>query len=157
MREFGLCPVDRSPLCFRCYDNAKGRSNHKGHCHYRPARPSRESIMSKFVRDRRGTVMSPQPASTLAEYPMSKTHPALWEYLTLSSWEDGSPRQTATLSIFWGPNGLQAALNDRDASMVAFVTGDDPTALLASLEHGLQHDALDWRQSYQGKGQKRKK
>ena len=88
---------------------------------------------------------------------MAKTHPALWEYLTLDAWEDGSARQTSTLSVFWGTNGLQAALNDRDAGLVAFASGDSLDVLLQALEHGLQSDSLDWRQSFQTKGAKRKK
>lgn len=88
---------------------------------------------------------------------MAKSHPALWEYLTLDQWEDGSHRQTSTLSVFWGSNGLQAALNDREAGLVAFASGDSLDVLLAALEHGLQTDSLDWRASFQAKGQKKKK
>jgi len=113
--------------------------------------------MAQFLRNRPGAITSPQPGSRVAEYPMAATHPALWEYLTLDQWEDGSSRQTSTLSVFFGSNGLQAALNDRDGGRVAFASGDSLERLLEALEHGLQSDSLDWRKSFQASGQKKRK
>ena len=113
--------------------------------------------MAQFVRFRSGPIASPQPNSKTADYPMSRTHPALWEHLTLDAWEDGESRITSTLSVFWGSNGLQAALNDRDGQKVAFASGDSLEALLEALEHGLQHESLDWRASLQAKNQKKRR
>jgi hypothetical protein len=76
---------------------------------------------------------------------MATTSPAVWSYLTMSTWEDGSLRETSTISIFQGQSSLQAALNDRDASRVAFVSAESVEGLLAALEAGLQGDSLDWR------------
>lgn len=88
---------------------------------------------------------------------MLLTHPALWEYLTMQTWEDGTPRETATVSIFVGSGGLQAALNDRDVGRVAFVTGTSLAGLLDALETGLQNESLDWRVSRSGPAQKKRK
>jgi len=151
------CGTDRLGFCALCYANVRGRSSHAGHALFRPSRRAQEDAMAQFLRNKPGAIVSPQPGNRTAEYPMAASHPALWEYLTLDAWEDGSPRQTSTLSVFWGTNGLQSALNDRDGGRVAFASGDSLEALLAALEHGLQSDSLDWRKAYQGSGQKRRK
>jgi hypothetical protein len=85
------------------------------------------------------------PSDFLAHYP------TLFEFLTLATWEDGAPRDTPTLTLFQGEVGLQAALNDKDSGMVAFVTGRSFTALLGLLEEGLVDGSLQWRPSRNGR------
>jgi hypothetical protein len=88
---------------------------------------------------------------------LSDLYPALWEFLTVMSWEDGTARAPGSLSVFFGGYGLQAALNDKDGGLVAFVSGDTLTALLEALDQGIANDALDWRRSVQTNGRNRGK
>ena len=78
----------------------------------------------------------------------------LFEFLCAEEYEDGSPRVPGTLTVFREGNMLKGCLNDRDQSLVAFVSASSFTGLLEALDAGLQADDLDWRVSGQ-KGKKR--
>lgn len=101
--------------------------------------------MSEYVRRRAGGtngVAAPQldPGSVLA-----KQYPALWEFLTLSTWEGGDPRQPGSITVFLGSSGLQACVSDKDGGLVAFVTGRSLEAILLAVDAGIADDSLDWR------------
>lgn len=85
-----------------------------------------------------------------------KAYPLLWEYLSSAKYEDGSPRRLPTVTVFLGPEGLQASLNDRDQGLVAFVTAGSVEGLWKALEAGLAADSLDWRLSAGGTWKKKK-
>lgn len=87
----------------------------------------------------------------------AKANPLLWEFLSLAVYEDGSERRLPTITIFLGPDGLQACLNDRDQGIAAFVTAASLEALWAALEAGLKADNLDWRRSSTAPQKKSKK
>lgn len=86
-----------------------------------------------------------------------KSYPTLWEFLSLDKYDDGSPRRLPTITLFLGPDGLQACLNDRDQSLAAFVTSVSLDGLWQALEKGLKEDSLDWRRSQQGYSKKSRK
>ncbi len=86
---------------------------------------------------------TPPPASTDGWF--GTRCPALLEYLLQDHYENGDKRETSTITVFSGPQGLQACLNDRDGGRVAFVTGGTVEAILEALEAGLQMGDLDWR------------
>lgn len=71
--------------------------------------------------------------------------PALWEYLTLTAWDDGSPRDPATLLIFVDSGVLKCCLSDKANSRVAFLSASTLEQLLSGLEDGLVRSTLDWR------------
>jgi len=75
-----------------------------------------------------------------------KRWPCLWEYLTLTSYPDGGgDRQTATLTVFWGSQGLTATLNDRDNARACFATAPTFVGLLDALEGVASHPDTVWR------------
>lgn len=82
-------------------------------------------------------------------------YPSLMEFLAEDRYEDGSPRRTATLTIFTDAGGIKASINDRDNDGVAFVTSESIAALLVVIEGKLQASSLEWKYS-QGRGPKRK-
>lgn len=85
---------------------------------------------------------------------IQRHHPALWEFLSLSSWEDGSPRQTGTVLLVVDAGMVKAWLNDRDGQRAAWASGDSLGGVLERLEVGLTKDTLEWRAS-QPKSRKR--
>lgn len=106
--------------------------------------------MSSFLRRR-------EPSSTsgdLLRPPLSgewgKVYPALVEFLSATAWDDGTNRAPGTLTVFTDGAAWKCCLADKDQGMVCFVTGPTPGDLFDSLEHGLVHDALDWRTQRQG-------
>ena len=92
----------------------------------------------------------PVPGDFMSQFP------CLLEFLTARQWDEGEPRETGTLTLFQGQDGLQAALNDKDSGLVAFVTGRSFTGLLACLESGLGEGSLSWRQSRGQRSQKKR-
>jgi len=82
-------------------------------------------------------------------------YPTLMEYLTASSYEDGSARRPATLTVFCDQGQVKASVNDRDLDRVAFCTAETIEGLLVLLEDKLKTSSIEWRPS-QGKPQRRK-
>lgn len=144
------CPSD----CAMCIAARQGRSCYKGHWGYRrPSHPQGESLeMALRRRDQgierngaTGAVMTCELAGRLEH---------LFEFLCAETYEDGSARIPGTLTVFREGSMLKGCLNDRDQSLVAFVSASSFTGLLEALDAGLQADDLDWRVSGQ-KGKKR--
>jgi hypothetical protein len=152
-----FCPVTFAKWCPWCYEGLTGRASHSGHQGKGGRRAPREIDMASFVRPSGSSGASEADGVSAAAQEFGVEYPALWEHLSLRSWDDGSPRETSTLSVFLGAQGLQAALNDRDGGRVAFVTAVSLQGLLGALEAGIRSDTLDWRRSYQaGKGKRKK-
>lgn len=93
------------------------------------------------------------PEGTFPDKDVAKKFPRLAEYLAATLYDDGTRRETSTLSIFVEDGRLKVALNDRDEESSAYVTGDTLAGLLGALEEGLGDDSLDWRA---WKGRKKK-
>lgn len=83
-----------------------------------------------------------------------RTCPLTLEQLTATTYDDGSRRQTATLSIFVDEGQLKLALHDRTESRSIFLTGDTLTGLLDALEMELEDPLPDWRSWKTRKSQK---
>jgi hypothetical protein len=75
-----------------------------------------------------------------------KSYPTLCEFLTLSQWEDGSPRVPGTAVLCPESGAWKLCLRDRDGGNFCFVSGKTPTDLLEAVERGLTgKSTLDWR------------
>lgn len=74
-------------------------------------------------------------------------YPLIYEFLSATTYSDGSKRRTSTLTLFLDAGGLKVSLNDRDQDFVAFVTADGLVSVLDALEAALEADSLDWRKS----------
>jgi len=98
------------------------------------------------------------PGSPVSPGSLFKPLKALFEFLELSAWEDGSERTTGTVLLFIEDGRWKACLNDRDAGLICFLSAETCDDLLKGLDEGLKEDTLDWRvsRSSQGKGGRRK-
>lgn len=72
-------------------------------------------------------------------------YPALWEWLTATSYDDGSPRQTSTLLIFVEDGQCKACLSDRDEDCSGWASGATLEGVMESLDARLTAGTLDWR------------
>lgn len=93
---------------------------------------------------------SPVPGASLrpAESDaLGSLRPAIWEYLTCEQWEDGTPRQTATVTVFWEDSRVKLCLNDRFAGRSLWVSGESLIAALDALEGQLEAGTGDWRRN----------
>lgn len=83
------------------------------------------------------------PLSPSGEFPI--LYPALYEFLTLTAWEDGTTRQSGSLTLFVDLGAWKACLNDKDASRVAFISGSSLDGVMQAAEAALVLSTLDWR------------
>lgn len=131
--------------CPECWSNVfKGR-NYRGHI----GELSRSEWIERYAmpvwaKKSQAPSADAVPALSLAESDR-KRYEALVEMMELSSWEDGTPRQTSTMTLFIDSGSLKACLNDRDGDRTAWVSADSFKGLLDALEKGLRDDSLDWR------------
>lgn len=71
----------------------------------------------------------------------------LWSFLSDSFWAEGDARQLGSVTLFVDQGRLKAALNDRDAGEVGFVTLEHHEPLWAQLDQSLRSERIDWRRS----------
>lgn len=130
--------------CPLCYEAKKGRSFHRGHYGYRAPRAQGVSCMP--LKKPSGNNSSGRLSPSLDSGGMTlRAFPTLLEFLVLSTWDDGSPRQPGTLLLFTDGSQWKACLKDKAGPRVSFVTGSDLDTLLLTVEEGLKEDSLDWR------------
>lgn len=86
--------------------------------------------------------------------PMMSSHPALWSYLTQMAWEDGSPRETASLLVFMDGGAFKAMLRDKANGLCLWVAAPALSMLMDVLEAKLLDPNADWRTDRVAPGQK---
>jgi hypothetical protein len=77
----------------------------------------------------------------------SRRCPLMFEYLTATTFEDGSERQTATLLVFAAEGVWKGCLNDRAEEQALWASASDLQGVLDALEHALETGAPDWRRT----------
>lgn len=142
--------------CSRCYANRKGRSNYAGHRFYRACRldgghahHGRELWMKKPTKI--GSAGSSPLVSRLSKTVATAT---VQEWMTDGRWEDGTARETSTLSLFFEDGVLKVAFHDRSQSRSLYLAGDCLETVLEALEVRLADGTGEWR-LWKGKGNKR--
>lgn len=83
----------------------------------------------------------------------AKRWAGLIEHLTVTHWpDDGKPRLTSTLTMFFGAQGLTAVLSDKEEGVGCFANAATLVGLLDELEAAVQNPATVWRQDKQATG-----
>lgn len=72
-------------------------------------------------------------------------YPTLLEFLTQSTWEDGSSRPPGTLLLFTDGCMWKICLKDKTGPRVCFASSTELDLLFLTVEEGLKDDSLDWR------------
>lgn len=106
--------------------------------------------MNRYVRPKGSEVAKPFLGRDVSGSRFAMEYPAVWEYLTADSFDDGKPRQTSTVTLFVEGGLCKVVLRDREAQQALFASGETVEGVLASLE-GMLVDALaDWRMDRKG-------
>jgi len=85
---------------------------------------------------------------------LGSTFPALVEYLTVGTWEDGSPREVATLLCFAEGPLWKLCLNDRSLERSCWSSGTNPLEMLRAMEQSLSSGEVEWRVRVAGPSKK---
>lgn len=85
----------------------------------------------------------------------AEKYPYLWAFLSAGAWEDGTSRQTATLTLFADAGVWSAAFTDRDTDQTCWGSALTLEGLLESLESRVQ-DPGSWRRRKGRPGQQKR-
>lgn len=81
---------------------------------------------------------------------MREKFPTLVEHLGDEAWEDGSTRETSTITIFLENGMVKMALNDRDGQRSLYITCSRWKDAMNALEKAAAAPSADWRGWKQG-------
>ncbi len=156
----GYCPNLKSGVhvfhCHACSQNQKEKSNLREHLYWVPGNQIEWSYaMGTWIKKPDATSATQEGAVTLSKGDSEK-YAALIEFLGLETYEDGSKRQTGTMTLFLDGSGLKACLNDRDTGRTGWATAESFTALLGLLERQLREAKVEWRAAKPGNWQQKK-
>lgn len=84
-----------------------------------------------------------------------KKYPLVAEFLCCTQWDNGDPRQTSSLTIFFEGGFLKMSLNDRACSRSLYVTAASIDTCLVALEEHLTRDIPGWRDWPQKAGKRK--
>lgn len=99
---------------------------------------------------------SPSSTSSALDAGPFKQYSELWALLTSTTFEDGTSRQTARLSLSYESGMLGLLLTDDETGQYAFLNGRSVVSLLEEAELRLADGSLSWRPSrYQGKARRK--
>ena len=140
-------------FCGLCYAGARGRAYHKGHTGYRPSPAVPHWRVDRDMQKPKPVPGGATSASLVPERGLVGEHTNLRDYLTNPKYDDGTPRELATITLFW-EGQPKAALNDRDYKRSLYVSSDTWAGCLANLEDCLANNDGEWRAW--GGGKKRK-
>jgi len=105
-----------------------------------------EEWIVAFLKKREEREQKRAVAGALQATEWSRKHPALWEYLTMEEYPDGSPRERSMLCAFVENGAFKACLQDRDAQMSLWASGASLDDVLGALEAKCASgDESEWR------------
>jgi len=146
----------RGDWCPLCYSGRRGRRAYKGHAGYRAFKP-RLPFETEVREMKKPDQVAEQLRSSHAERSLCKElFPALFEHLTETRWDDGSRRETSSISVFVQDGTWKACLNDKDSGRTAFVSARSPDELLDVLEKAVATGSVEWK-PYTGQGRGKRK
>lgn len=133
-------------LCGFCYENRTCRSNHKGHRWYKKPPNPYTLTPWEILNVKRPEL---QPGMVGAEKPLVgaflSDYPTVWSYLTESKWDDGKPRERATILIVCDGGVAKLWLGDNANKRTCWTTGESLEQAFTLLEDSLAHNSASWR------------
>jgi len=141
--------------CPLCYSNVRGRSNYPGHRGFRVKPPQKEGLLLMALSRPTTPLTEGSSAQALNDPDFRRRLPTLLEYLSQTTWDDGSPRLTSTLLVFIDDGVLKVCLNDRACERALWVASGTFSGALAELDESLANPQAPWRASRPGRPQKR--
>jgi hypothetical protein len=77
--------------------------------------------------------------------------PAVLEYLTMTQWEDGTPRTASSMLFFAEEGVIKVCLSDRDQGLTLWRSGASLEDCIAACELAIAGGTADWRVAKQHK------
>jgi len=134
------------PLCRSCYP---------GLSYSLWDQQSLQEVRMSFIKRSLAKASKIGPAVGCADTALAKTHPALFEFLTVTKHDDGSERKVSTVTLCFDQGQFKAFLNDRDSGQSLCVVAPTLNALWIALEASLTSEEPHWRPIPQSGGSSR--
>jgi hypothetical protein len=131
--------------CVLCHEGAKGRKSHKGHFMGRYGCNRGVTMASRYVPLQGSPSADGRLAREVLGGTFEESYPAIWEYLSLRQFDSGQERTTATLTVYVDLDALKLCLNDRQTQRMLWVSSNEYTAAMATLERHLEAGTGEWR------------
>lgn len=131
--------------CPLCYENVRGRCNHRGHRGYRsPPSPMLADVRAFMKRPSKPGAGVPLEHARVDD-PVAQRCPLLWEHMSAEQYDDGTARVTSTLFLFLEGCRWKCMFKDRQEGKIAFYTAHSLAELLDTIESHLRTDSVDWK------------
>jgi len=79
-------------------------------------------------------------------------YPTVWSYLTQSRWDDGTERNTSSVTFFTDAGQLKCVLKDKETGYSLWAAGSSLDSMFSVLEALLNDPTAVWRQDKQETG-----
>lgn len=103
--------------------------------------------MDFFNRPGAASKGEPSPANVLVDEEAQRECPTLFQFLTATSWPDGTSRQVSSLVVFAEDKAWKVCLSDRDTGNNIWASSTTYSGLLGALEGRLTEPCPDWRKA----------
>ncbi len=146
MSHFLDC-VREGVFCALCYSGLKGRRPYRGHYGWRQGCNDRPHGVKPVAIQRRDNAGPPDCSGAVAgdgDSPFGD-YPDLVDFLCMSKWPDGAPRETGTAMIFCEDLKWKVWLHDRDGKASCFVSANSLGGALGAAEGAVSGQTGDWR------------
>lgn len=147
------CLKGRSPpwsWCPYCYENRRGRANHRGHVQYQSPREAPSPYLEFILKRRQQASSKKNSPPVCCDTAFVKSYPALSEHLTDLWWEGGASREPGSLTIRMSSTEVFLSLSEPDDKASAYTTAESLTEALQLMEDALRDGTIKF------KGWKRK-
>jgi hypothetical protein len=131
--------------CWGCYENYKGKANHVGHLGHRAVAPAAKTWRIEHVKKPEVGAAAATGSQGCSDERLKKKYPTLVEWMSETKWEDGSVRETSSISFTLEGGIPKLALNDRALKRTLYLTADTLEVGLEALERHLRAGTGDWR------------
>lgn len=131
--------------CGECYAAKRGRSFHTGtrSAKARPRSVERSDIIMAMVRPK----SNPKEVAgqQVVDEVLKEVWPDLHAFLTEMTWDDGKKRITGTVLMFCEDGLWKARLNDRDAKVTGWISGESYEGLMEGVDRAIGNGSIQWR------------
>lgn len=140
------CERAEAVWCAYCYENVRGRANHRGHRGHR-AKPSPYVPAERYTIMKKPEQVRPNPTAGegWSDTTFASKYPHVTEYLTHTTYDDGSARETSNLSVSCQDGWVGLGLNDKDLKQSTYTRAETLQEALKLLETALKAGTVTWR------------
>jgi len=140
------CELQRTTgWCGDCYAAKRGRAFHHGSRSARSGPRIVEQAGLSMAMTRPKSNPKEVAGSQVLDEVLKEVWPDLHAFLTEMLWDDNKKRITGTILLFCEDGLWKARLNDRDAKVTGWVSGESYEGLMEGVDRAIGNGSIQWR------------